>query len=420
MNQRRRSVPIMLLALTWAAACSGQQGRAPAQPASAAPGKPAAGSSHDATRDAMRPLVGKVLTVNGPISPDELGITLMHEHVFLDFNIPNMDVERWKKAERAYPSTPAELEHWNHPVTIDILADIWQGLSMDPEVVNRDSLIIDDEATVAAELERFAKHGGRTVVDVTSIGLSRSPAALRRVAEATGLNIVMGSGWYRAAWHPDGLSSRSVESLTEEIIREITVGVENTGIRAGIIGEIGTSWGIPDMMDEEFNVVRAAARASRRTGVAISIHTWFDPIPKELPRVIKLLMAEGTNMSRVVIGHANACAYDVAFLKRLLGTGVYVEFDLLGLMGTVHREWDDDRQMARAVVELIKAGYIERILLSHDVHSKVQLTRYGGNGYAYVLRHFVPHLKSLGVTDEQIRTLLVANPKRVLTIVEPS
>ena len=200
-------------------------------------------------------LAGKVMTVNGPIDPNQLGITLMHEHLFVDIR-------------KTYPpnenTTATEIDLWDQKLTLQNL-----HLARDLKPIG-DNWILADEQMAIKEVSEFQKAGGGTLVDVTSKGLKRDPLALQRVSWATGLNVVMGSGWYHSSYHPEDMDQRTIEQLTDEIIRDVTLGVGETGIHSGIIGEIGVEFSpIPA---NEIKCVRAAARASRATGAALTLH----------------------------------------------------------------------------------------------------------------------------------------------------
>jgi phosphotriesterase-related protein len=358
--------------------------------------------------DRPAPVTGKILTVKGPISPEQLGQTLMHEHIFIDFTVPVDTAAGWQYASRTKPTGATEVALYNAPLTMDLLGAVTQGAP------NRDNWLLNDEKLAIDEVRRFQAAGGNTIVDVTSIGLKRDPEALLRVSQATGMNVVMGAAWYRKGWSGHLIANRSVESLTEEIVRDVTVGVGNTGIRAGIIGEVGTE-GNP-LVQTELNNIRAAGRASRLTGAAVTLHT--SALLKEQPRILDMLAEEGADLSRVVVGHSNPIANDLPFMKKLLDRGAYVQFDLLGRTPTP-RTPVSDAEVGKGIVAMIKAGYLNKILLSQDICTKVQLSAYGGTGFAYISEYFLPYLKRLGVTDQQIETIVVENPRRVLTFVAP-
>ncbi len=353
-------------------------------------------------------MAGRVLTVLGPVDPEALGHTLMHEHVFIDFTNPDDEPERWTAAGRSRPATATASRLYHAPLTLDILGSVMLG------AMNRDNWLLTDEAQQTREVAEFARAGGGTLVDVTSIGLGRKPEALVRVARASGLHVVMGSSWYARAWHPKDLDERGVESLADEIVRDVTVGVDGTGIRAGIIGEVGAGGNLDS---GEGKVLRASARASRRTGAAITVHV----TSRQHARILDVLAEEGADLSRVVLGHSDLLPSGdvVGYVTPLLERGATVEFDLLGKPPLVTRRRPLDSEVAQTIVGLVKAGYGDRILLSHDVCTKTSLKAYGGTGYSFVEERFLPYLKRQGLSDAQIEQLVVENPKRLLTFVAP-
>ena len=357
-------------------------------------------------------IAGQAMTVVGAVDPGELGPTIMHEHLFIDF---------WKDKVPP-PNAPAtEAALWDQPLTLENLHLARQGKRI------KDNSVLGDEATSIAEALEFKKNGGSTIVDVTSIGIGRDPLALRRLANSTGLNIVMGGGWYQKAYHPADMDQRTAEDMANEIIGDITTGVGDTGIRSGIIGEVGIN-GDP-LTANEIKSLQASARASRATGAAISLH--YGGTGREKLRSVTVLGEEGADLTRVIFGHSDTAAWDLTLLLELLGHGVYIQFDMLGMDMTPlflepksHTRVDTTgiartSQVVEAIPKLIEQGYEDRILLSQDVCSKTQLKRYGGNGYSFIMEHVLPTLRKKDVAEEQIRKLVVDNPRRVLTFVEP-
>ncbi len=163
-------------------------------------------------------------------------------------------------------------------------------------------------------------------------------------------------------------------------------------------------------------MLRAAARASRLTGAAITLHSDFSKMPN-LHTSLDILEEEGADLSRVVVGHiATAAAADPAFLESLLRRGVYLQFDVLG--NPLDLELPN-RPMVDAIESLLLKGYSRRLLVSHDVCTKFQLREYGGYGFTFVQSVLVPHLLARGISTRAIDDLTVANPRRVLTFVRP-
>ena len=350
-------------------------------------------------------LTGKVQTVLGIIDADCLGVTLPHEHLLLD--VPHMFVEPTEASER-------KLAH--QPLTLENL--YWVRLNRSN---NADNLKLTDEQLVIKEALLYKRAGGDTIVELSIRGMARDPLGLARLSRATGLNVIMGAGYYIEASHPPELATMTEEEITEEIVRDITVGVDDTGVRAGIIGEIGCS--IP-LGDNERKVLRASAAAQQRTGAALNIHPSFsDDLVLEN---IKIIGDAGADLSRTIIDHLDGTViqFSPATIRKIADAGCYIEFDTFGhpvlplfvaltegrLVG---RRSEVDR--INAIKCLIDDGYLNHILISHDIFLKSNYVTYGGAGYAHILRNVVPWMRLGGISDEQIHTMMVENPKRVLS-----
>ena len=308
-----------------------------------------------------------VQTVLGPIDPADLGFTLPHEHT---------QIALWHVRDR-----------W----------DYWQ--------------LTRDESLILDELGAYRAAGGSGLVDLTVTGVGRDPDWLAGIARESGLHVVMGCGWYREAYYPPEarIDRRSVDDLADDLVREATDGVGDTGIRPGIIGEIGTDKPWVSALEER--VHRAAARAAKRTGLAITTHGVLSAVGLDQLRIFE---EEGVDPGRVVIGHADShphLDHHLAIVER----GASVEFDFLGMSFTPVERHGEDRVVA-LLCELLARGHAERILLSQDVCHDAQLRRYGGNGYTYLADTFLPRLREAGASDAEIETMTVANPRRLLTI----
>jgi phosphotriesterase-related protein len=361
-------------------------------------------------------MVGKAMTVTGPIDAAHLGATVMHEHIFIDFT-------NGLTMGPPYNTPATEVAFWDEKLTLENV-----HLVRERGLRNKDSAIISDIRIAVKEVFDFKSWGGNTIVDVTNIGIGRDPLALRRVAVETGVNLVMGSGWYAKRFHPPDMDQRTVEDLTDEIVRDITVGVGETGVRSGIIGEIGIDGG--PLTRNELKSLKASAWASLSTGAAISLH--YGGTDRERLQVAAILGEEGVNMDRVIFGHSDGYADDIPFLIEQLEMGAYIQFDLLGRVGAPISRIPPVRGpgptkpqgattilVGEAVPKLIDAGFGDRILLSQDVYTKIDLKTYGGTGYSFILEKFVPFLRNRGVTEKQIMTLLVENPRNILTFAAP-
>jgi phosphotriesterase-related protein len=356
-------------------------------------------------------LNGKALTVNGPVDPAELGVTLMHEHLLIDLR------------KQVWPNhnTPAtRMALWDQKVTLE---NLQLARNLEPIA---DAWILADEEVAISEATEFSRLGGNTIVEVSSIGLRRDPSGLRRISHATGLNIIMGSGWYKKLFHPDNMDHLTVQEMTDVIVSDVALGVGDTGVRSGIIGEIGIE-GNP-IEPNEVKSLQAAARASRATGAAISLHR--GGMGEERLQTLSILREDGADPERIIFGHSDWIADKMPLMLELLKQGVYIQFDLVGRVGVAltlepiteatHPSFFAGTALVGAAIpKLVEAGYGDRVLLSQDVCTKSQLKHYGGEGYSFILDKFLPLLRTKGVTEEQIHKFMVANPARVLTFVAP-
>ena len=339
----------------------------------------------------------KIRTVCGDIAPDDLGITLSHEHVVCDLS-----------CQRTVPPIDPYLQRIaESPVDCSIVGDLLRA-----PMISADSLTMTDVDVAMEELGYFKAAGGQSLVDQTSRWVGRDPVELRRISKAMGLNIITASSHYEAP--PEYVDERTIDQLADELVKEVVDGVEGTDIRAGIVGEILTSW---PLTPTEEKALRAGARAQMRTGAALSIHpaTW----DKEALPLLDIVESEGADLHRVVICHLDH-VLDVAYHKTVAATGAYVEYDRCGIErygGDFERGlkvFPRDTERVAGIVELIASGYLSQILLSQDVCMKIEQKRYAGPGYGHILRHVAPMMRRMGVSEGDIDTILVSNPRAML------
>ena len=348
--------------------------------------------------------VGMVQTVSGPIDPEQLGVTHTHEHLLTDATVMTR--------------TPAEASTkglGRKPVSLEIL-----GYLNHHSVRNADDFWSPDISTAIDEVMLFKQHGGDAIVDATSLGLGRDPVGLARISRATGVNIVMGSSYYVYIAHPPGMDSRSEDDLVEQIVRDVTVGVDGTGIKSGVIGEVGCTW---PLTDNERKVLRASGRAQRLTGAPISIHPGRD---ERAPlQALEILSEVGADLSHTIMGHIERTVFHQNVLKQVAESGCYIEWDLFGNETSYYhdtvvvRDLPNDATRMDQIAWLSSQGYGDKILVSHDIAFKRRLMKYGGHGYSYILAHIVPRMRARGFNQELVDRILVGNPKTALTFSEP-
>ena len=339
-----------------------------------------------------------IQTVLGPLDTREMGTTLAHEHLLLDAR------KSWVE-----PKEASLLELALKPVTAELL----HILRQDP-FMNVDNCTLLDEEDAVAETLLFRKQGGRTIVDATCRGIGRDPQALKRIAQRTGLNVIMGTGYYLERTHPPTVAAASIDDLANIMLNDLEDGDEATGVRAGYIGEIGVS---ETMTPQEEKVLRAAARAQAETSVALSVHL---PGWERLGhQVLDIISAEGGNPSKTILDHMNPSLHDQPYQTSLADRGAYLEYDMIGMdyyFANQDAQCPSDNENANAIIQLVQHGYTQHLLLSHDVFLKMMLTRYGGNGYCYIQQHFAPRLIREGLTHEHIETMTTANPARAFGV----
>ena len=300
-----------------------------------------------------------VMTVRGPIDVESLGILLPHEHVF-----SNALIE--------YRATGG---------------------------------LLNDEQLAIEELTRFVTAGGSGIVDLTLDEIGRQPSALKRVSEATNLHVIMGRGHYRDPYlDHDWFDRMSVDDIASEMIRDIEYGVGSSGVRAGIIGEIGSDKAYISAAEERS--FRAAARAQKASGLTISTHAARWPVGL---LQLDILESEGVNTERVIIGHADTVP-DRAYHRAIVERGAFVSFDGFG----TESPYEEERSI-KSIIELVADGFEGKILVSQDIFQKSQLHAYGGNGYDYVLTSLLPRLQEVGVPRNSLERIIGRNPGHALT-----
>ena len=350
-----------------------------------------------------------VITVRGNINKNDLGITLTHEHLFVDCSFA------YRK-----PKKINNIKLEEEKVTLRNLHFLKSNLGF-----LKDNLIINEDDVIRDELLEFKLAGGRTIVEQSSIGTntSRSHEVVKRISEDLGINIVIGTGYYIKQSLPQSIIEANKIDLIKNIVNEIRFGIENTEIKPGIIGEIGIS---PVIESWDKKLLKVVSKAHIETGLPLSVHIQAVPMVKGFTgdlngiEVLKILDEEKVNLNKVIICHTDAKT-NIKNIKNIIKYGAFAEFDHIGkdfyfLETDFLMDRDFDRVMA--LKELIDSGYINNILISQDVCLKTDLIKYGGFGYAHILNDIVPIMLKKGITKKEIRTIMVENPKTLLDVDE--
>lgn len=321
-----------------------------------------------------------VNTVTGPLDAEHLGVTLVHEHLVF-----------------GYPG--------------------WEGdLSIAP--FDRKA-IVDAGVALLTQLKEF---GVESYVDATCNDGGRQPEIYREISEKSGVNVICSTGYY---YEEEGAAAyfkfRSTmgdieEEIFELFMKEITDGIRDTGIRPGVI-KVGSSAGV--ITDYEKTMFRAAAKAQKQSGIPIITHTQQGTMG---PEQVDLLLSAGADPARIQIGHMSD-NLDLDYQLRTLEKGVFVAWDRMGLQGFVGCPMDSQRYPV--LVELIKRGFANQLMLSHDTITtwlgrplkipEAALPLIADWHPTHLFRKIIPTLKASGVTDAQIQTICRDNPRRLFT-----
>lgn len=334
-----------------------------------------------------------VRTVCGDVAVDQFSHVLMHEHVLWDIVPP----------ERRHQLGKEPLCMQNR----------WQVDYRSNE--NPDNAIQRDVDVATDEIGFLAGDGGDLIVDQSTYGIARDPRGLKKASEAAGISVVSCAGTYTAPFLDETVQSMDVDELTERFVGEVEDGLDGTDIKAGLIGEIGCSAPLDPV---ERRALKAAARASIRTGAGISVHPGRDDnAPFE---AVDILGNEGADLSRVAMCHMDRTYPTGERVVELARTGISVEWDFFGVeqshywMGDVELPTDHGR--LRLIRNLFEQGLGDRALVSHDICTCTRLQTWGGHGYGHLFRNVVPLMRRAGFGQEEINQLICTNPLKILAM----
>lgn len=353
----------------------------------------------------MSDTLGKIMTVLGPVEPDTLGTTMIHEHILFDLSVYH---------DQRFGTGPGKTEPLpDEPLGIQHLWVVRHNVAK-----LRDNVHQQDIEIAEAELAIFKELGGGTIVEVSSGGLVPNAQGLAELATRTGLNIVAGTGYYIGASHPAELAAKSVEQVADEMLHDVIEGFPGTDVRAGVLGEIGTT---EPLSPTERVVLEATGRVQAQTGTAIVMHP--DATHRTYEQIapnLDILEQAGADLSRVVISHCDDRIHpNYESYAKLAARGCTLAFDTFGKQtyySTRGRQYPSDDQRIATIARLVGDGLAGSVTLAHDVCYKTDLTRWGGDGYGHVVGNIVPRLKQTGVPEAAITQMLVENPRRILTM----
>ena len=297
-----------------------------------------------------------VRTVLGDISPGELGVTLPHEHLI------------------TFPP---------------------QKVRYDPDYK------LPSAEKALSEVKLFKAAGGSTIAEMTTSGYGRDVNNLRKISDETGVHIIATTGAIMESLFPAEIYDLTDSELTNLFIRDVNVGMENTDIKAGVL-KFGAS--NDKFSAAEKKAARAACKAHLETGAPITTHTINGTMAMS---IVEFLQTEGVKLENAVIGHLDKGSLQLGYILMIARTGVYVQFDSIGKT----KYYTDDLRV-EVIKQLIEEGFGNRILVSGDMGRQSYLKSYGGApGFEHLLNSFIPLMREMEISEENIKLLTVDNPK---------
>lgn len=298
-------------------------------------------------------------TINGEIKAQQLGITYCHEHLCIDLSSQKQD------------------EDANFDQTEEIIKEL-----------------------------QWLKHKGvSSLVELTNRGMGRKITVLRQIAQQSGIQVIVSTGFYKEPFLPDYVYTTDEKGLTKLLVEDIECGIEETKVRAHVIGEIGTSYNQVTATEEK--VLRACAGAQVETGRPLSTHTTLGTMAIWQIQYLKKL---GVDLTKLIIGHLDLNP-EPEYLRNIASYGCYLGFDTIGKVN-----YQPDEKRIAAIQDLINHGHGKQILLSQDLTRKSHLKENGGIGYSYLMDDFVPRLLAAGISRQQLSQMLIDNPKTILDV----
>lgn len=339
--------------------------------------------------------MGFVQTVLGRIKPEEMGVTLHHEHILWDLCHINPVKDMTSDDPR------------NCPITMDMLGELKFHLWEYP-----DNSVQQDEELAAREVSFFKQAGGGTICDNTTFE-PRNPVKLQEISRKTGVHILQGTGDYVSDYMTPEHKAMDAEQLAQLYITEIRNGIAGTDIKCGFIGEIGVDAGVPEISKR---TLAAAAMAQKETGAAILIHQ--PGTEHQVDTIFQVLTDNGGDLNKTVMCHCDPLLPDHEYLDHIAKSGAYISFDFFGLEAVLGMSlWlPTDRERILAIEEQIKRGNLNRLVLSHDTAYKSMLRHYGGFGYAHLLRNMVPMMLNMGYEQQWIDQMMRYNPQNIFAM----
>lgn len=339
-----------------------------------------------------------IQTVLDKISPSDLGITLPHEHLALNY-------------DGFYVAPPPELESYiDGQITLKNIGFIRQypyGCRSNLKFYDKESVV-----GVLRDVHLFKHLGGGTIVENSSIGL-RTDLNLKQISKETGVHIVSGAGFYLAQTQQGNVLSKTKEMMYDSILNDFS----SEDLKCGVIAEVASDWPISDF---ERHAIEASAEAQQTLKCGVSFHPARN---LEAPfEIVRYYLEAGGNAKKCVMSHLDRTLLrNEEKLFELAEMGIYTQFDLFGVECSYYQlnpvfDMPSDGDRINMLIKLVREGRLKQLLMSHDIHTKHRLTQFGGHGYHHIITNVLPRMKAKGLTQNEIDTIVKRNPAEWLTI----
>lgn len=346
-------------------------------------------------------MTSKVETVLGPVPISALGRTLTHEHLAMTFT-------------HFYREPPKQIvDVFENPFCLEK-----SGFLRQFPYSSKGNLVLNDHAAkeaVVNDVIAYKKFGGGTIVENSTVGLDRDVNFYKLVSEKSDVNIVAGTGFYVENVQAKANLSKTTEQMYDHMLTELTTGfLEEPSVKAGFMGEIASVWPLREF---ERRAIVAAGELQPQVGCGVSFHPHR---AIEAPfEIIRLYLEAGGSKDKVVMSHLDRTLLENDKLLEFSELGTYCQFDLFGVEVSFYQlnpaaDMPSDGQRIDKIKLLIDDGKSDKVLMSHDIHTKHRLTAFGGHGYAHIINTVLPKMALKGISQDTIDRITIDNPAKWL------
>ena len=357
-----------------------------------------------------------IMSVCGPIHPNKIGLTSMHDHIMADLSFFKNPI-----TDNIEKDSPIDLDS---PIEMKNLCYLRNGLAN----YCNDNWNLTDADLMTTEVQYFKERGGVTILEPSAPGIRCNTEKLKNISEATNVNIIASTGLYREETWPARFTRMGLNDMKSHFLNEINIGIDGTDIKAGHI-----KTAIANGSENEFNVLKAAVHVANETGLMLTVHTSYSTTIENRRRILQTCLQEGISPEKLLLCHIHytfvnqdmqaflqnpkLLQLDLTWAKEVLNKGINICVDIFGLPSDNERLSSFDRTDTVKLVGLIKlinSGYAKQIVIGNDVYQKIMTRSYGGHVYFRIIDYVIPALIDSGIDKKTIDQITMYNPARLL------